>query len=187
MMKHTISLLFMLSFLVIEKAHAFTKINFKTYSKNYADATNAFIAVSKKINELQDNVELFIPKGNYLVGQQYFQKGGLCYAPQNILDLNNCTNIKIYGEKGTVIKFKDGLKFGAFNSKDGSIATLKNPTTNSNMKAEIGNAIVLKNCTNITISNIEINGNNGKILLGGQWGDTGYQCWHILLFSLLLR
>jgi hypothetical protein len=177
-MKEKTRLLFLLMILIKINSFSTTKINFKTFSKKYSDPTEAFIAVSKTINNLKGNVDLFIPKGIYQIGKQTFHKDGICYAPQNIIELSNCSNVKILGEKGAVLKYQGGLKFGAFNSNDGSVSTLKNATTNSNMKAEIGHAIILKNCTNIMVSNIEINGNNGKILLGGQWGDTGYQCWH---------
>jgi hypothetical protein len=158
--------------------NATTKLNFAKFIQQYGNATDAFIAVADKINKLRSNVELKIPKGNYIVGRQYFQKNGKAYAPQDICSIKECNGIKIIGEKGTVIIFADGLKLGAFEPNTGNIPKVLSPTGQLNMLAEIGYMFYFEKCNNITLEGIEVNGNNENIILGGQYGDKGYQCWH---------
>ena len=47
-----------------------------------------------------------------------------------------------------------------------------------------GTCILIDNCTDVTITNLELDGNNQKYLLGGVYGDVGRQVPHTGIFIL---
>jgi Right handed beta helix region len=154
-----------------------TKLNFQKFMNKNRDATEAFMEVAKIINKIKENVILIIPNGEYRVGIQKFRTNGFVYEPQTIFELLNCKNIKIIAEKNVVIKYNDNLRFGSF-EKDGSAPTVKKKSVDRATLAEIGAFISLVNCNAISLENLNVHGNNLKMVLGNEFGDLGYQCNH---------
>lgn len=66
-----------------------TKINYKIFLERCSNATESFIAVGKKINELKNDVRLFIPKGICIVEKQNFIKDWRKCSLHHILDISN--------------------------------------------------------------------------------------------------
>ncbi len=154
---------------------------FKDYEGD--DYTEAFIKASKFIRDACGStqvVRLFIPAGDYEVGRQLeygvtevigsetFTNLDVEKLGYDLIDLEGCSNVKILGQPGTNIIYKSGLFFGRF---DGSAPT---------NAADIGAFIKLKNTTCIYINNINVDGNNSNLVLGGEYPDTsdGYQLAH---------
>lgn len=153
--------------------------DFGAKGNGYSNDTRAFHKASKYISQRGGNIELTIPAGNYIVGEQTRHPQGKVYLNgANIISLRNCNNVKISGESGTKLTYKNNLKYGSFNPVTGQKYNPKLPFTNKRYIAQIGTTILLQNCTNIQISNIEIDGNSEKMILGGMWGDKGRQLNH---------
>jgi hypothetical protein len=143
--------------------------------------TDAFHAASLAVMSAGGGT-LFIPAGTYIVGKQDYMGPGtayLCYKPRPIIQIDNCrAPVIIRGEAGTVLKAADGLKFGAFNPVtttphyDSSM-----PFINFSYKADAYVMVQVSGNTDVTISDLQLDGNIMGLEIGGPWGDVGRQCW----------
>ncbi len=144
----------------------------------------AFELASLKIKELKQNVTLLIPTGIYIVGNQIEnQSNELSYF--NTIYLEDCKNIEIVGEGKVILKSKPNMKFGSFDPTTFKKIESSMNFYKPNYRKDIGDIIYLKNCDNVLIKNLELDGNINKMKIGGTWGDTGYQLIHdgIILFD----
>jgi hypothetical protein len=141
--------------------------------------TQAFEQAATFFNTRGGNGILLINKGIYIVGQQSFSngaKGSPAYTTNEILHFKNVKNMVVKGETGAVIKFADSLRFGAFDPTTGQPYNHgNNRFTVLNYAVKIARCIYLENCDNIEVSNLEINGNNQALIMGGVFGDIGFQ------------
>jgi len=127
---------------------------------------------------------LFIPAGTYIVGRQIHKDGKYPYYQyQQIFAMDRIDGLVIEGESGSVIRMDSNMRFGSFDKDKGTpfdpVAekVLKNGVfSDSNYQANAGIMFQITNSRNIIIRNLELDGNNGKVTLGGMWGDTGRQC-----------
>lgn len=166
-------------------------VNVRTYGAKgdgKANDTDAFKAASDEINK-RDGGVLYIPAGTYMVGKQVFAGvtgKAYAYQPQPIIEIKKCSQpVTIMGEAGTKLIAAAGLKFGAFDPVSGQAFTPPSmPFTKSN---HLANAYVMVNVhdnADVTITNLELDGNIQGLVLGGQWGDTGRQCRAIGILAL---
>lgn len=124
--------------------------------------------------------ELIIPPGSYVVGSQTFAGAnglGYAYLASDIIKIVNCTKPVTIRASGVKIKFADGLRFGSFDPVTGAPNAPALPNTNQNYGADVGIVFNLQNnSAGVTIYGpCELDGNQSNVILGGQWGDTGYQ------------
>jgi hypothetical protein len=149
--------------------------NFGAKGNGKSDDQFAFEKAASFFNSRGGNGKLVLPKGIYIVGRQDFRTG---IKQRHVLNILNCKNLTIEGE-GAVVKFKDSLLYGAFDP-----VLLKPFHSDQRVfvdyayAAPIGNFINLLNCSHIVIKNIEVNGNQKGMVLGGTYGDTGFQLSH---------
>lgn len=133
---------------------------------------------------------LIIPKGKYIIGKQTFggEKNNPVYAGEDVLHLKNLRHFQLKGELGAILKYTTGLRFGAFDPATGE-AYLHNakPFVNKAYAAFIGKCIFLENCSDVLIQGLEIDGNNDEVILGGLYGDTGFQLAHYGIYILNSR
>jgi hypothetical protein len=140
----------------------------------------AFIKATKFFNERKGNGTLLIPSGTYMVHTQSVNpiKGSTYYRKIQCFEFVDCQNLKILGEGKAIIKYIDGQRFGSFHPQTGAVFHPKMPFTDSHYRIAIGEVFDLLNCRNIEIKNIEGDGNIANMLIGGTWGDVGYQVGH---------
>lgn len=123
----------------------------------------------------------------YIVGRQTFAGAtGLQYAygDEDIIKINGCTKPVIIEGNGAKIKLASGLKFGSFNPTTGASHTPGAlPFTDYDYQARVGEMIEVQNNYSVVIQDLELDGNLQNLSLGGQWGDTGYQCSGYGIFS----
>ena len=147
----------------------------------------AFQRAAAFFNKRGGNGKLIISKGVYIVGKQEFNPNTskAVYYSTDALAFVNVKNLTIEGEKGASIKYADSLRFGAFDFKTG-LPYFHGNTYFADGKslAIVGNAISLRNCSNVTIRRLTLNGNNDMLILGGVYGDTGIQIPHNGLFII---
>jgi hypothetical protein len=145
-----------------------------------ANDTVAFVAAAAYITA-QSGGKLIVPAGTYLVGSQVFAGAtgkGYSYQGTNVLYINGCTKPVVIEFQGAVMKLAAGLRIGSFNPVTGASYTPGSlPFVDYDYRADPGCLIFLNNNANVTIcGSVELDGNSSNLVVGGQWGDAGYQC-----------
>ena len=148
--------------------------------------TEAFTKAAAFFNDRGGNGTLLISKGIYIVGKQIPGNGDVnknAYTGVDILAFKNIQNLLIQGEKQTILKYTDKLKFGSFDPVTGKIFNDNSRVIpDPKYAASIGTCIGLNNCRNITIKSLILDGNNKSIIKGGTYGDVGIQLAHIGIY-----
>ncbi|MBB1285631.1 right-handed parallel beta-helix repeat-containing protein [Flavisolibacter sp. BT320] len=179
-------LLLILSFFTYSGfSQAFVTRDIKSFGAKGDGKTNdheAFQKAAAFFNARSGNGKLQIPKGIYIIGKQEYNtkdSSKPVYEGSNTLGFNKVSNFTVEGVEGTVLRYRKGLKFGAFSPGSGKpFLHGKNYFVNRGNLAWIGNALYFTNCNKITITNLELDGNSDGIVLGGVFGDVGYQVQH---------
>jgi Pectate lyase superfamily protein len=153
-----------------------------------ADDQPAFKSAAEFFNSRGGNGKLTIPKGIYMVGSQVFTGGKLnkpAYLGDDVLHFTSIKNFSIEGAAGSILKYKSGLRLGAFSPETGKQFIHQNPSfVNSSYMAILGNCIFFQSCSSIQVSRLVLDGNNQNILLGGSYGDAGRQIPHNGIFII---
>lgn len=179
---------FLIALSFTESNAAPIKINIKNFGAKGDGITNdhqAFIAASNFINQNKQNIELTIPYGTYIVGLQSPDNTWLLKGT-HVFDLSNCQNVTIKGVSNKngqkpVIKYTNNLYFGAFQTINNQLAPQCTPATdqyNKKICCYIGATFNLNRCSNCTIQNLELDGNQNGMIIGGFYGDKGRQLDH---------
>lgn len=128
--------------------------------------------------------KLTIPCCEYKVGRQ--QTGGAtAYTGADVLAFKEVHDLTIEGEPGAVIRYRDGLRFGAFDPKTGlPFEHGDNYFAVPEYIGRIGYCISLEGCDNIEVKGVELDGNSENLILGGVYGDTGIQIPHTGIFVI---
>jgi hypothetical protein len=147
---------------------------------------DAFEKAALFFNQRGGNGRLLISKGIYMVGKQSFTQGKNnkpAYEGEDLLHFSNLKNLTIEGAKGVILKYKSGLRFGAFKPENGQPYLHGNKYfVNWQWAATLGHCIFLDNCHDVTITNIEMDGSNTDLQMGGIYGDVGIQLPHYGIF-----
>lgn len=149
-------------------------------AKNGKNITDALMALSADANYLKSNfrividveaAEIFYQKVNNKPSssEPYFIPAG------NIIELTDCSEFTI-DFTGSVLITKAGLRFGAFDPLTGIPSSIQ--TVDPAWAAHVGRLVYLTRCKNYQIINVNAEGNNEKLILGGGWGDKDIQCTH---------
>ena len=144
-------------------------------------ATNDLAALQKASQLLQASGggTLTIPAGIYVINPQYHENGKTPYYQcRTMLSLNNLDGVRINGMTGAVLRMSSGLHFGSFDPVSGN--RYDPPGTprifaNPEYCAELNLMIEIRNCRNVIIEGIELDGNNAGQVYGGRYGDMGIQ------------
>ena len=143
---------------------------------------SAFEKAAAYFNSRGGNGKITISKGVYIVGRQTFTGGKStkpAYEGESVLHFINVKGLKIAGTSNSILKYKDSLRFGAFDPATGKVHQHgSNPFTNFSYAAFVAHCIYLENCSRVSISNLTMDGNNKGLILGGMWGDVGRQLPH---------
>lgn len=132
-------------------------INVKNFGAKGNGKANDYAAIQKAIAELHriKSGTLFFPRGTYKVNEVFRQneKGIVLNGKSNFF-FTGLSNITIKGEKGSIISIK-----GDFHKKP----EWEIKERNFGYSFDYQISFVFKQCRNITIENIEINGNCDKM------------------------
>lgn len=170
------------------------KTDFSAVGDGITDDHEAFKDAAAFINGNVDPVSgkkgyvrLIIPDGIYIVGKQTANIGTAddinnIYLGDPVLPLHDVENVVIEGGNYTTVIYKDSMKFGTFDISTGlppANIDEYNPAVPGSSNDSLyhyryagtpGSFLELINCTNIEVKNLEINGNNTNMSLGGNWG-----------------
>ncbi|MBL7766128.1 MAG: right-handed parallel beta-helix repeat-containing protein [Chitinophagaceae bacterium] len=173
-----ISLLLCLnSVLYAQKQKTISITSFGANGLDKVNDTEAFGKAAKYIQSEGGHVRLIIPKGIYYVGRDAVRKDSFAYGV-NILTLKDVQNVTISGESGAIIRYVSGLKYGSYDPSTHKAVTTKAPFLKVPFARAIGCTFQFIDCRKITIENLELDGNNGALRKGGDWGDIGTQLRH---------
>ena len=101
---------------------------------------------------------------------------GGSYLESTLLRIDGCTTPVIIRGNGCKFKIADGMRFGSFNPINGAIHNPAMPFYDADYRADATWGVIqLHDNESIHISDIDIDGNLQNYIVGGTWGDTGYQ------------
>lgn len=172
-------------------------------NNNPNDAENNTVAFNKASVVLWGvGGELVIPSGIYYVGSQSNTRPASTLFPdtlfwtgenvarfrygRTIIDIRDCVDnpVRIKGN-GAVLKYRPDMLFGAWQGPiNGNVqpyyaSPLPSEGAGNVYKSDVGVMINLIKNTSVEIEGVVLDGNIQNQLIGGQWGDSGYQCEHI--------
>jgi hypothetical protein len=186
-MKFILSGIFFFLFFAV-RSQTYVVKDIQSFGARGNDKTNdqdAFKKAADFFNNRGGNGRLVIPKGTYIVGRQVFTGGQLnkpAYQGDDVFHLTNIKNFSIEGAVGAIIKYQNGMRMGSFSPLTGKENNNGNNFVNKAYAAIPGICIYIDNCTGVTIINLELDGNNQNIILGGVYGDVGRQVPHTGIF-----
>lgn len=114
----------------------------------------------------------------YIVGVQHASQGGQYgYAPAKLLEFRGCSEPLIIRGNGARIKCAPGLRYGTFDSRTGRATRNPMPYLGQGELATPYMAMIhVEDCSGpIEITDVELDGSVEKLLIGGEYGDTGRQ------------
>ena len=140
--------------------------------------TDAFAAMAAFVNRHGGGTIALRPT-TYIVGKQAPDptRPGYYLAAAKIMNFSGCTRaLSILGNGGR-IRCADGLRFGTFDPTTGQPTYHAMPYYDSGEICTPYEVMLrIENCTGgVDISNLELDGNLPGLILGGPWGDTGWQ------------
>ncbi|MGI4730522.1 MAG: hypothetical protein ACRYFW_02095 [Janthinobacterium lividum] len=116
----------------------------------------------------------------YIVGTQRHDPASpdsYAYAPSPIIDLKGCSApVRIEGN-GARLRCAPGLRFGVFDPVSGARVDRKMPNMLAQGRASPYHCMIwIERCAaGVTIEHLELDGASAAAVIGGQWGDTGWQ------------
>ena len=153
-----------------------TFVHVKDFGAIPNDGINDTRAIRAAIHELKNGDSFLFDDGEYLVGVETFSgfSDGCAYCSEPVINLEGLENITIEG-KGAILKFDEGFHIGTFNPGTGKPYKGKASTDPNLMGMGGGMGIEIRNCNNITIRNLIIDGNNDGKVVGGYWAGFTYE------------
>lgn len=168
------------------EAQDYLERDIKSFGAKGDGKTNDHAAFQKAadfFNQRKGHGKLTISKGNYIVGKQEFTKGKngkRAYEGADLMNFISVSNFDITGTSTSKITYGGKLKFGAFNPTTGKAHTASGKNfTKRDWSAMLGNCIMITDSKDVTVSNLELDGNNLNIERGGIYGDVGIQLTHV--------
>jgi hypothetical protein len=154
------------------------KVNVKTDCGAKGDGTTNDTAAFQKaaqMLEAKGGGTLIIPQGTYTVGEQPHVAGQYPYYQKTpIFSVRKLNGLLIEGNDAT-LRIAPQLHYGTFDKDSGEVYAHQMPFLNTGYAAQIGAMIEVRDSHNIVIRNLELDGNLSHLILGGPFGDTGWQ------------
>ncbi len=140
--------------------------------------TAAFAALAAALNRLGGGT-VVLRKTVYIVGAQRYDPGGEAYlfAPQPIMAFTGCPNDVVIEGNGATLRSASGLRYGVFDPRTRRSFNPTLPFYERKSRAAPYEAMVrAERCRGrIMVRNLVLDGNADTMILGGRWGDTGWQ------------
>ncbi|WP_309662921.1 hypothetical protein [Sphingomonas sp.] len=141
------------------------------------DDTAAFAAMAALVNA-RGGGEIILRRTTYLVGGQHRQPGGeYAFEPAKIMEFLGCTGPLVIRGNGARLLCQAGLRYGTFHPVTGRPTRNPMPYTKpGELASPYRSMIRVENCSGLVdIRDLELDGNVGRLLIGGQYGDAGWQ------------
>lgn len=138
----------------------------------------AALAAAAQFIESRGGGTLLFDRRTYLIGRQTFHgHGGWAYEPDDVITIRDCPAKLTLVGNGAVLRSAGGLRFGSFDPATGRPGDHDLPFYDaSHLASPFRSAILLeRNRGGIEISGFEIDGRITQAVIGGKWGDRGWQ------------
>jgi hypothetical protein len=139
--------------------------------------TAAFARMTEAVNAVGSGTIILQPT-TYVIGSQSSgPQLGYAYEPAPIMEFDGCQGALTILGNGARLRCDDGLRFGTFNRTTGLATQNALPNYDVSQLASPYTAMITaQNCTGkIHIENLELDGNVAALIVGGPFGDTGWQ------------
>lgn len=145
--------------------------------------TSAFAALSSEVHR-RGRGTISLGKGRtYIVGRQIgggrLGRGGgvVAWAPEPLLDLLDLAGPLTILGNGAIMRAEPGLRFGTFDPQTDQPTHRPMPNYHAAEIASPYQAMIkVQNCRGqVTIRNVELDGNISRLRIGGRYGDAGWQ------------
>jgi hypothetical protein len=163
----------------LDLAPTFTPEQFGAIGDGLANDTAAFANLAAAVNDAGGGI-VSLRRTIYIVGQQFptLDSGRrYAFAPAPLLGIAGCTKpVEIRGN-GATMRCARGLRFGSFDARSGRVLSPALPFYGWEHRATPYEAMILvRDCrASVTIQDLELDGSLPHLVLGGPWGDTGWQ------------
>ena len=160
-------------------ADALTPEMFGAKGDGVTNDTAAFQALAQALTR-RGGGTIALRRTIYIVGRQervVAANAGYGFAPSPLLDFVGLRGpLTILGNGGT-LRCQPGLRFGTFDAASGRATRNPMPYINPAQRASPYEYMIrAERCTGaVRISDLELDGNIGKLQIGGPYGDTGIQ------------
>lgn len=153
----------------------FTPEQFGAKGDGVTNDSDALTRMAAAVNLAGGGTIVFRPV-TYIVGQQRLGvPGKYSFPPPDLLYFTKCSLPLIIRGNGATLKAATGLRFGVFRS-DGSPLPTKLPYLEDGLATPYRAMIHVSGSTaSVEIHDIELAGPGDAIILGGKFGDTGWQ------------
>lgn len=160
----------------------FTPELFGAVGDGVTNDTTALNAMAAAVTSADGGTIEFSPGATYLAGGQTMGAAqvagrftGYTGVPDLLMEFANCTQPIIIRGNGAKIKIAPGLNFGTFD--DAGVATVHAmPYTGNEIAAAYSSVISLTDCSGFFhCEHLEIDGSADDMVVGGPWGDSGWQ------------
>jgi hypothetical protein len=155
----------------------FTPENFGAAGDGQTNDTDAFARMAAAVNASGGGT-ILLRQTTYIVGG-HVPDPTLVYAygPAPVLDLNGCSKAVMIVGSGARLRCADGLRFGTFDPVTGLPTQHSMPYVGTGELASPYVAMItVQNSTGkVSIENLELDGNIANLIIGGPYGDTGWQ------------
>jgi len=138
--------------------------------------TDAFAALSERVNAVGGGTIALAPQRTYIVGLQSRGRDRP-FSPRPILELGGLTAPLTILGRGARLRAANGLRFGSFDPRTARPIRRAMPNIQELDRASpyIGMIVIRGSRAPIAIHDIELDGNVGAMHIGGPWGDSGWQ------------
>lgn len=155
----------------------FTPEMFGAKGDGVSNDTEAMAAMARAVT-LNGGGTVEFRRTTYIVGRQALApdpRAPFTWEPATLLAFVGCHRPLIIRGHGARIKCADGLKFGTFH-RDGSVMKHAMPYAGTGRAAPYDAMINILNCrAAVEVSDLELDGNLPRLVIGGEYGDTGWQ------------
>ena len=149
--------------------------------------THALARLAAAVNRAGGGTVSFAAGKTYLVGMQSLadEGGRFSFEPHEILTFSGCTAPLIIRGNGARLKCAPGLRYGTFD-RSGRRTDHPMPYTGHGERATpYRHMIRIEDCVGpVEVSDLELDGSVGSLMIGGRYGDKG---WQIAASGLALR
>lgn len=141
--------------------------------------SHAFAALADYVNSLGGG-EILLRKATYVVGGHSPRTSGRdswAYPPRKIMEFQGLHRPLVIRGNGARLKCQSGLRFGTFHPESGNSVERPMPNFKRGELASPYRAMIhVRDCSgSVEIGDLELDGNLPELLIGGQYGDRGWQ------------
>lgn len=161
----------------ITEAGTITPESFGARGDGVTNDTDAFAAMSAFINS-RGGGTVALRRVTYLVGKQFHQPGAqYAFRPAGIMEFQGCSKPLTVIGNGARLLCQPGLRYGTFDPISGRPTRNRMPYFGAGqLAAPYRTMIAVEDCHSLVeIRDLDLDGNVGSLLIGGQYGDVGWQ------------